>query len=146
MPWPYRKVLLEAVERSGRSARDISLSAVGHESAVRSLRRGLDMRVSTLEGLCRELELELYVGPPQLRDTPSAPDAAELRKLLDAIVKTYRNASTSTQRKSLLHFLGGMHNSLDHWVSMGTLMAEEFDEEPVSPDAMPKPPAWDEAD
>ena len=104
------------------------------------------MRVSTLEGLCRELELELYVGPPQLRDTPSAPDDVELRKLLDAIVKTYRNASTSNQRRSLLHFLGDMHSSLDHWVSMGTLIAEESDEEPVSPDELPMPPVWDEDD
>ena len=48
MPRPYHKVLLEAVARSGRSARDISLAAVGHESAVRSLRRGLDLHVSTV--------------------------------------------------------------------------------------------------
>ena len=39
-----------------------------------------------------------------------------------------------------------MHGSLDHWVSMGTLMAEESDEEPVSPDEIPKPLVWDEDD
>ena len=39
MPRPYHKVLLEAV--------------------ARSLRRGLDLHVSTVERLCRELGLEL---------------------------------------------------------------------------------------
>ena len=146
MPCPYHKVLLEAVERSGRSARDISIAAVGHESAIRSLRRVLDLRMSTVEGLCRELGLELYVGPPQLRDAPSAPEDAELRKLLDAIVKTYRSAGTSTQRKSLLHFLGDMHSSLDHWLSIETPIADESDEEPVSPDDMPEAPGWWEED
>ena len=144
MPCPYHKVLLEAVERSGRSAREISLAAAGHESAVRSVRRGLDMRVSTLEGLCRELGLELHVGPPRVRDVASAPEDAELRELLDAIVKTYLSASTSTQRRSLLHFLGDMHSSLDHWVSLETPMPDESDEEPVLPDEMPEPPLWEE--
>ena len=146
MPCPYHKVLLEAVGRSERSARDISMAAVGHESAIRSLRRGLDLRLSTVEGLCRELGLELHVGPPQLRNASSAPDDAELQKLLDDIVKTYLNASTSTQRRSLLHFLTDMHSSLDHWVSMGAEMVDESDEVPVPPDEVPEPPVWDEDD
>lgn len=146
MPRRYHKVLLEAVDRSDRSARDISMAAVGHESAIRGLRRGLDMRISTVEGLCRELGLELHVGPPQVRDASSAPDDAELRKLLDAIVKTYLNASTSTQRRSLLHFLTDMHSSLDHWMSMGVEMVDESDEVPVPPDELPEPPLWDEDD
>ena len=146
MPRRYHKVLLEAVERSDRSARDISMAAVGHESAIRGLRRGLDMRISTVEGLCRELGLELHVGPPRVRDALSAPDDAELRKLLDAIVKTYLNASTSTQRRSLLHFLTDMHSSLDHWVSMGVEMVDESDEVPVPPEELPEPPLWDEDD
>ena len=146
MPRRYHKVLLDAVDRSNRSARDISMAAVGHESAIRGLRRGLDMRFSTVEGLCRELGLELHVGPPQVRDASSAPDDAELRKLLDAIVKTYLNASTSTQRRSLLHFLTDMHSSLDHWLSMGAEMVDESDEVPVSPDDLPEPPVWDEDD
>jgi len=146
MPRRYHKVLLEAVDRSDRSARDISMAAVGHESAIRGLRRGLDMRISTVEGLCRELGLELHVGPPQVRDALSAPDDAELRKLLDAIVKTYLNASTSTQRRSLLHFLTDMHSSLDHWMSMGAEMVDDSDELPVPPDELPEPPLWDEDD
>ena len=146
MPRRYHKVLLEAVDRSDRSARDISMAAVGHESAIRGLRRGLDMRISTVEGLCRELGLELHVGPPQVRDALSAPDDAELKKLLDAIVKTYLNASTSTQRRSLLHFLTDMHSSLDHWMSMGAVMVDESDEVPVPPDELPKPPVWEEDD
>lgn len=146
MPRRYHKVLLEAVERSDRSARDISMAAVGHESAIRGLRRGLDMRISTVEGLCRELGLELHVGPPQLRNASSAPDDAELQELLDDIVKTYLNASTSNQRRSLLHFLSDMHSSLDHWVSMGAEMVDESDEVPIPPDELPEPPLWEEDD
>ena len=120
MPRPYHKLRLEAVERSGRSARDISLAAVGHESAVRSLRRGLDLRVSTVEGLCRELGLEFHVGSPRsvgrslderidwsapetLRTTPSASDEKALGKLLRAIVKTYRMAPTSWPARDPAH-------------------------------------------
>lgn len=61
----YRQALLEALAQSGRSGRDVSIEAVGHESAIRSLKRGLDMRVSTIQALCQVLELEFYVGPPR---------------------------------------------------------------------------------
>lgn len=54
--------LLEAVGRSLRSERDISIAAVGHGGAIRNLRSNDDLRVSTLEALCRELGLEFYVG------------------------------------------------------------------------------------
>ena len=50
MHCPYRTVLLDAVERDPRSDRAISIAAVGHESAIRSLRRALDMRVSDHRG------------------------------------------------------------------------------------------------
>ena len=62
---PYIDQILHAVKESGRSERDVSLSAVGHESAIRSLKRGLDARVSTIEALCHELDLDFYVGPPR---------------------------------------------------------------------------------
>ena len=55
--------LLEAIKRSPRSERDISIAAVGHGGAIRNLRSNGDMRVSTLEALCRELDQEFYVGP-----------------------------------------------------------------------------------
>ena len=55
--------LLEAIARSRRSAREISIAAVGHASAVRNLKQRRDIRASTLEALCRELDLEFYVGP-----------------------------------------------------------------------------------
>ena len=125
MPRPYQEVLLEAVERSGRSARELSISAVGHESAIRSLRRGLDLRVSTVEGLCRELGLELHVGPPQARDVPSALGGAELQKLVDAIVKTYLKASTNAQREVLLVSLRTLRDSLDDWIAGCPQMVEE---------------------
>ena len=57
--------LLEAISKSRRSARDISIRAVGNASAVRNLKHRRDLRVSTLEALCRELNLELYIGPPR---------------------------------------------------------------------------------
>ena len=61
----YTEALLQALAQSGRSGRDVSIEAVGHESAIRSLKRGLDLRVSTIQALCRELGLEFYVGPPR---------------------------------------------------------------------------------
>ena len=61
----YADALLEALAQSGRSGREVSIDAVGHESAVRSLKRGLDLRVSTIQALCRVLSLEFYVGPPR---------------------------------------------------------------------------------
>ena len=132
MPRSYQEALLEAVERSGRSAREISISAVGHESAIRSLRRGLDLRVSTVEGLCRELGLELHVGPPQARDVPTALGGAELQKLVDAIVKTYLKASTDAQREVLLVSLRTLRDSLDDWIAGWPQMVEE-DEEVLGP-------------
>ena len=59
----YSDAILAALARSGRSGRDVSIAAVGHESAIRSIKRGMDVRVSTLLALCRELGLECYVGP-----------------------------------------------------------------------------------
>ena len=144
MPYPYHKMLLEAVERSERSARDISMAAVGHESAVRSLRRGLDMRVSTVEGLCRELGLELHVGPPRsagrspyeradspapgARDAPSASDEKALGKLLDAIARTYRMARTRAQREVLLMSLSSSRKFVDDWIAGRPQMVEEYEE------------------
>ena len=67
----YADALLEALAQSGRSGREVSIDAVGHESAIRSLKRGLDLRVSTIQALCRVLGLEFYVGPP--RETGESP-------------------------------------------------------------------------
>ena len=55
--------ILAALALSGRSGREVSIAAVGHESAIRSIKRGMDVRVSTLVALCEELGLEFYVGP-----------------------------------------------------------------------------------
>ena len=63
---PYADAILDAVSRSGRSAREISIAAVGHESAIRSLKRGQDLRASTIEALCRELGIEFHVGLPRV--------------------------------------------------------------------------------
>ena len=60
------RAILDAVRESGRSARSISMAAVGHAGALRNLKRGQDLRVFTLGALCRELGLEFYVGPPRV--------------------------------------------------------------------------------
>ena len=64
----YSDAILEALAQSGRSGREVSIDAVGHESAIRSLKRGLDLHVSTIQALCRVLGLEFYVGPPRETD------------------------------------------------------------------------------
>ena len=61
----YYQLILSAIEKSGRSSREVSLSAVGHESAIRNLKKGQDLRISTIERLCKELGLEFYIGPPR---------------------------------------------------------------------------------
>ena len=58
----HADAILAALAHSGRSGRDVSIAAVGHESAIRSIKRGMDVRVSTLMALCEELGLEFYVG------------------------------------------------------------------------------------
>lgn len=63
----YSDAVLAALARSGRADREVSIAAVGHESAVRSIKRGMDVRTSTLQALCEELGLEFYVGPPRLK-------------------------------------------------------------------------------
>ena len=63
----YSDVILAALARSGRAGREVSIAAVGHESAIRSIKRGMDVRTSTLRALCEELGLEFYVGPPLLK-------------------------------------------------------------------------------
>ena len=70
----YAEAILLALEQSGRSAREVSLAAVGHESAIRSLKRGLDLRGSTIEALCRELDLDFHIGL-QHHEPPSASPA-----------------------------------------------------------------------
>ena len=61
----YQATILRALSSSDRSGREVSIAAVGHESAIRSLKRELDMRISTVQALCRELGLEFYIGTPR---------------------------------------------------------------------------------
>ena len=86
------------------------------------------MRVSTVEALCRELGLELHVGPPRAPDVSFVPGDAALRELLDAIAKTYLGSSTDTQRKILLVSLRTLRDSLDDWIAGRAQMVEEDDE------------------
>lgn len=72
----YSDAILAALAHSGRSGRDVSIAAVGHESAIRSIKRGMDVRVSTLVALCEELGLEVYVGPRRAEDAGVGYEAA----------------------------------------------------------------------
>ena len=47
----YSDAILAALAHSGRSGWDVSIAAVGHESAIRSIKRGMDVRVSTVVAL-----------------------------------------------------------------------------------------------
>ena len=60
----YVDFLLAATAASGRSGRNISMAAVGHDSAIRNLKRGQDLRMDTFFALCRELGLEISIRTP----------------------------------------------------------------------------------
>ena len=85
MPY-YSDAILEAFTESRRSGREVSFAAVGHDGAIKSLKRGLDLRGSTIRALCEELGLEFYVGPP--REVPSA--------ILDAVSLDRKATITDT--------------------------------------------------
>lgn len=85
----YTDAILSALSESGRSDREVSIAAVGHESAVRSVRRGLDLRGSTIEALCKALDLEFYIGPP--RAEPERKEDPEwITLLLDTLEEHHR--------------------------------------------------------
>lgn len=113
----YAQTLLEALAQSGRSGRDVSIDAVGHESAIRSLKRGLDLRVSTLQALCRVLGLEFYVGP--LRETgpqPARSPYPELQEQGERLVSSagvVREAGLSRADHQLLRSIGEVLGRLD---------------------------------
>ena len=84
--------ILDAIERSERSERQISHSSRGHASAISNLKSSRDARLSTIKALCEDLGLELYIGPHRreldvnavavaLELAPNAP----LEDLLEAI-------------------------------------------------------------
>ena len=74
MPYSAEPILRAIAERE-LSERGVSIAAVGHESAVRSLKRGVDPRASTLVALCEHLGLDFYIGPP--REGARGPETAD---------------------------------------------------------------------
>ena len=86
--------LLEAISKSRRSARDISICAVGNAGAVRNLKRRMELLLSTFEALCRELGLEIYIGPP--REEPRRHAAAWNVRGLCKLYMGARNIAGST--------------------------------------------------
>ena len=69
--------LLQAVDQSGLSDREVSLRATGHADAVRNIRRGARPRTETVEALCSAMGLVLYIGrarpPPSDEAARSSP-------------------------------------------------------------------------
>lgn len=133
----YIDELLRAVSLSGRSGREISRAAVGHDGAVRNLKRGQDLRTSTLEALCRELGVEFYVGQPRLAppgiskalelhygSTPE--EAATALKLIDMLrarvtdilqaeEREKRQAATEVEAEQIRKELELFANDRNHW-------------------------------
>ena len=114
----YADALLEALAQSGRSGREVSIDAVGHESAIRSLKRGLDLRVSTIQALCRVLGLEFYVGPP--RETGEGSSQSETYVLSeihegDAVFPSdsTRESTLSRTDRRLLGYIETILSALD---------------------------------
>ena len=91
--------ILDAIHSSGRSDREVSLTAVGHESAIRSLKRGLDLRGSTIRALCRELGLEFYIGPPRGSVVPLPFDAGDIERRLDDAERLLREIRALLQQQ-----------------------------------------------
>lgn len=60
-----RTAILDAVARSGRSEREISIAATGHDTAIRDLKKSGSANLKTITKLCEQLDLEFYVGPPR---------------------------------------------------------------------------------
>ena len=58
-----RQRLLDPIDQSGLSDREISLRAIGNPNAVRNLRRGATPRLDTVEALCRVLGQRLVLVP-----------------------------------------------------------------------------------
>jgi phage repressor protein C with HTH and peptisase S24 domain len=60
-----RAVVEKALETSGRSARQVSIEAVGHDGLIRDLRAGCALSYDRVARLAQTLNLELYIGPPR---------------------------------------------------------------------------------
>ena len=88
------KEILRAIEASGRSERQVSIAALGHDSGVSNLKKNGDLRVSTALALCRELGLEFYVGPPRAvpAEITRALELPETCGTMDAVIEIARLA------------------------------------------------------
>ena len=76
----FRQRLLDVIDRSGVSARRLSLLATGSADTVRNMRRGSSPRLDTLEVLCRALGFRLEMVPlDEPAEPPEGPTAVEKR-------------------------------------------------------------------
>ena len=66
----FRQRLLDLIDRSGVSDRQLSLLAAGSADTVRNVRRGSSPRLDSLEALCRVLGFRLEMVP---FDEPAQP-------------------------------------------------------------------------
>ena len=67
----WRAEIEQGLTRSGRSAASVSRAVVGNPSLIKNIRLGQIPSFEKIEGLCRELELDIYIGPP--RDAATTP-------------------------------------------------------------------------
>lgn len=56
--------LAQKCEEIGRSKADVSRAATGQKDAISRIMLGHDPGISRVESICREIGLELYIGPP----------------------------------------------------------------------------------
>ena len=82
-------VVNAAIRARGRSARQVSLDAVGSAEFIRDIRRGRLRQVEKFRTLCEALGLEFYVGPP--RDWKSVNE-----RRLEVVVETTERILAST--------------------------------------------------
>ena len=66
----FRQHLLDLIDQSVLSDREISLLATGNTWTVRNIRRGTSPRLDTIESLCRTLGCRLEVVPLNDRSPP----------------------------------------------------------------------------
>lgn len=80
------KIIREALEKKGFSAKEASQMAVGNDSLIANIGRSRygAPRFDTLEALADVLDLELYFGP--VRDDPSALDLLDLSRRADQLI------------------------------------------------------------
>ena len=96
----FRHRLLDLIDRSGVSDREISRLATGRNDTVRNIRRGSSPRLDTLEALCSTLGVRLEMVP---LDEPG--QALEGNRTVAVLPESYRRLREEI-RRDLVEILG----------------------------------------